>query len=139
MKIAGSGVGWGSFHWLQKGLDDLSSRVASTGSTSPPSPPPLLFTHTPPAHPSTARVPRARRAGKLSWAGDNYRVIWLVLPTATTKAIARLGSQTGWHSLGIQIPLPSPWLQLWFLGLLQFYVQFFALFSFFRPSSPARN
>jgi hypothetical protein len=38
------------------------------------------------------------RASYLSWAGDNYRVIWLVLPTATTKAIARLGSQTGWHT-----------------------------------------
>ncbi len=117
-------MGWVSFHWLQKGLDDLSSRVASTGSTSPPSPTasaPQHSTGTPCAADGQAILGRRQLPCDMVGAsdGDNQG-----------NSQARQSDRMA-HSLGIQRASPSPSLQLWFLGLLQFYVQCFASFSSF--------
>ncbi len=81
------------------------------------------------------------RASYLSWAGDNYRVIWLVLPTATTKAIARLGSQTGWHTAWESKERRRR--RRYSFGSLASYSSMYNVllhFPFlFFPSSPARN
>lgn len=131
MKIVGSGVGWVSFHWLQKGLDDLSSRVASTGSTSPPRLPtasaPQHSTGAPCAAGGQAILGRRQQPCDMVGAsdGDNQ-------DNSHARQSDRMAQP------GNPVASPSPSLQLWFLSLLQFYVQFFASFSsfFLLPALP---
>jgi len=123
MKIVGSGVGWVSFHWLQKGLDDLSSRVASTGSTSPLPPTasaPQNSTGAPCAAGGQAILDRRQIPCDMLGAsdGDNQ-----------DNSQARQSDRMAQPGNPVASPSPSPSLQLWFLSLLQFYVQCFASFS----------